>query len=254
HLFFSTHTLTSTQGSLQSVTSPTMRFTAATLLLAGTALATPLEERQSCPKVHVFGARETTVSQGYGSASTVVNLVLGACSGSTAEAIVYPACGGQSSCGSVSYASSATQGVAAVAKAVNAFNTKCPTTQLVLVGYSQGGQIMDDAFCGGGDTSEGITSTAIPIQAAAVTMIKAAIFMGDPRHIAGLSYNVGTCQASGFAPRPSGFQCPSASKIQSYCDAADPYCCNGSNAATHQGYGSEYGQAALTFIKSKITA
>jgi hypothetical protein len=30
-------------------------------------------------------------------------------------------------------------------------------------------------------------------------MIKAAIFMGDPRHIVGLSYNVGTCQASGVS-------------------------------------------------------
>ena len=58
---------------------------------------------------------------------------------------------------------------------------------------------MDDAFCGGGDTNEGITSTAIPIQASAVTMIKAAIFMGDPRHINGLSYNVGTCTASGVS-------------------------------------------------------
>jgi acetylxylan esterase len=56
---------------------------------------------------------------------------------------------------------------------------------------------MDDAFCGGGDTNEGLTSTAIPIQASAITQIKAAIFMGDPRHIPGLSYNVGTCQASG---------------------------------------------------------
>jgi acetylxylan esterase len=141
----------------------------------------------------------------------------------------------------------------------------------------KGGQIMDDAFCGGGDTNIGLSSTAIPIQASAVNMIKAAIFMGDPRHIPGLSYNVGTCQASGvrilsiypphkhlpslniadnskFAPRPSGFQCPSASKIQSYCDAADPYCCNGNNAATHQGYGTEYGQAALTFVKSKLNA
>lgn len=114
-----------------------MLLTTATLLLAGTTLASPLEERQSCPKVHVFGARETTVSQGYGSSSTVVNLVLGAYSGSTAEAIVYPACGGQSSCGSVSYANSVQQGVAAVTSAVNSFNTKCPTTQLVLVGYSQ---------------------------------------------------------------------------------------------------------------------
>ena len=64
---------------------------------------------------------------------------------------------------------------------------------------SQGGQIMDDAFCGGGDTNEGLTSTAIPIQASAVNMIKAAIFMGDPRHIPGLSYDVGTCQANGVS-------------------------------------------------------
>ncbi|CAO2647048.1 Nn.00g079700.m01.CDS01, partial [Neocucurbitaria sp. VM-36] len=232
-----------------------MFFTAASLLLFGQSSASPLSSRQtSCPAIHVFGARETTVSPGYGTAGVVVNLILNAYPGATSEAIAYPACGGQASCGSISYANSVQQGVAAVASAVNAFNTKCPSTQLVLVGYSQGGQIFDDAFCGGGDTNEGISSTAIPIQASAVSQIKAAIFMGDPRHVPGLSYNVGTCKASGFAPRPSGFQCPSATKIQSYCDAADPYCCNGNDANTHQGYGTEYGQAALTFVKSKLSA
>lgn len=63
----------------------------------------------------------------------------------------------------------------------------------------QGGQIMDDAFCGGGDTNEGLTSTAIPIQTSAMNKIAAAIFMGDPRHIPGLSYNVGTCEADGVS-------------------------------------------------------
>jgi acetylxylan esterase len=224
--------------------------------LAGTALAAPAEivERQSCPKIHVFGARETTAPAGYGTAGVVVNLVLNAYPGSTAEAINYPACGGQASCGGQSYAQSATAGVNAVTQAVNNFNSRCPQTQLVLVGYSQGGQIFDDAFCGGGDSNIGLSATNVPLSAAAVTQIKAAIFMGDPRHIPGLSYNVGSCQASGFAPRPSGFQCPSASKIRSYCDSSDPYCCNGNNAATHQGYGNEYGQQALSFIKSKLTS
>jgi acetylxylan esterase len=110
------------------------------LFFCGT-LAVPLEvyteKRQSCPGVHVFGARETTASPGYGSSSTVVNSVLNAYSGSTAEAISYPACGGQSSCGSVSYSSSVAQGIAAVASAVNSFNSRCPQTKLVLVGYSQ---------------------------------------------------------------------------------------------------------------------
>lgn len=55
-----------------------------------------------------------------------------------------------------------------------------------------------------------------------------------------------------FDQRPAGFSCPSAAKIKSYCDASDPYCCNGSNAATHQGYGSEYGSQALAFVKSKL--
>lgn len=67
---------------------------AVTLLLAhcGASPLAPLEERQSsCPNVHVFGARETTAPAGYGSSSTVVNLVLNAYPGSTAEAISYPA-------------------------------------------------------------------------------------------------------------------------------------------------------------------
>ncbi|KAF8175577.1 cutinase-domain-containing protein [Pholiota molesta] len=227
-----------------------MGIRAASILLLGATLAAA----QSCPSVHVFGARETTAPPGYGTSQSVVQSIVSAYPGATMEAINYPACGGQASCGDVSYASSAVQGVAAVATAVNSFNTNCPNTWLVLVGYSQGGQIMDDAYCGGGDTNEGLTNTAIPISAAAQKKIAAAIFMGDPRHIPGLSYNVGTCQASGFAPRPTGFQCPYASNIQSYCDAADPYCCNGNDANTHQGYAVEYGAVALTFVKNKLNA
>ena len=64
----------------------------------------------------------------------------------------------------------------------------------------EGGQIFDDAFCGGGDTNIGLSNTAVPIQASAINKIAAAIFMGDPRHIPGLSYNVGTCKASGVRP------------------------------------------------------
>jgi hypothetical protein len=40
--------------------------------------------------------------------------------------------------------------------------------------------------------------------------------------------------------------------MQSYCDSSDPYCCDGSDEATHQGYGNVYGQDALTFIKGKL--
>jgi acetylxylan esterase len=121
-----------------------MKFTTVTVLsLMGLAVADPavLDKRQSCPKVYIFGARETTVSPGYGSAGGLVNQIKIAFPGSGSEAIVYPACGGQSNCGGVSYDNSASKGTAAVVNAVTAYNAKCPNTQIILVGYSQVSQV-----------------------------------------------------------------------------------------------------------------
>ncbi|GAW14231.1 hypothetical protein ANO14919_036300 [Xylariales sp. No.14919] len=225
-----------------------MKSTAAVLpILAAVASAKPVQQRQSCPGVYVFGARETTAPAGYGTSGGLVNMVTAAYPDSQSSAIDYPACGGQAECGGIDYDSSANQGTTAVVSAVNDLNSQCPDTKIVLIGYSQGGQIMDNALCGGaGETLSG----------AALDAVKAAIFMGDPHNIAGLPYNVGTCTAGGFAARPSGFQCSPAdpSIIQSYCDAADPYCCNGNDANTHQGYVTEYGSEALAFIQSLLDA
>ncbi|KAI0541994.1 cutinase [Xylaria digitata] len=223
-----------------------MKSTTAVLhILAAIATAKPLEQRQSCPAVYVFGAREMTAPAGYGTSSGLVNMVTAAYPDSQSSAIDYPACGGQAECGGIDYDSSANQGTSAVVSAVTQMNSQCPDTQIVLIGYSQGGQIMDNALCGG--AGETLSGTAL-------AAVKAAIFMGDPHNVAGLPYNMGTCTAGGFAARPSGFQCSPAdsSIIQSYCDAADPYCCNGNDANTHQGYVTEYGSEALAFIQSLL--
>lgn len=162
-------------------------------VLAGLVSAGPvdIEARQSCPGVHIFGARETTAPAGYGTSQGLVNMVKQAYPGSTSEAITYPACGGQSQCGGVSYENSASQGTQAVVKAVTSLNQRCPNTKIVLIGYSQGGQIVDNALCGGA----GATLTGNALNA-----VKAAIFMGDPHNVVGLPYNVGTCQAQGVSP------------------------------------------------------
>lgn len=116
---------------------------------AAGAIASPLKERATCPSIHVFGARETTASPGYGSSSTVVNDILSGYPGSTAEAINYPACGGQSSCGGDSYSQSVAAGVSAAVTAVNNYAASCPSTKLVLVGYSQVRIIFEMEFgCG----------------------------------------------------------------------------------------------------------
>ena len=90
---------------------------------------------------------------------------------------------------------------------MNAFHTQCPDTKLVLVGYSQGGQIMDNAFCGGPDDSNGYTDSAPAIDSAAMELISAVIEMGSPRFVGGLDYGVGTCTTGGFSARPSGYTC-----------------------------------------------
>jgi acetylxylan esterase len=117
----------------------------AALLIAVNALAV---NAQSCPGIHIFGARETTVAPGYGSAGALVDRIKSSNSGATSEAISYPACGGQSSCGGAQYGDSARQGTSAVASAVNSFNQRCPNAKIVLVGYSQvrGGNVKPDSW------------------------------------------------------------------------------------------------------------
>ena len=106
---------------------------AAASILVSSVLGAPLQDRASCPNIHIFGARETTAPAGYGSAGTFVNLILNAYPGSTAEAVNYPAAGGTNA----EYASSVQQGTQDVANQINSFNSQCPGTKLVLVGYSQ---------------------------------------------------------------------------------------------------------------------
>ncbi|KAI0481317.1 Acetylxylan esterase 2 [Xylariaceae sp. FL0804] len=226
-----------------------MHTQAAILALAATALAKPLvpAKRADCPGVHVFGARETTAAAGFGSTSTVVQDIVNNNSGATSEAIDYPACGGQSSCGGDSYSQSVQAGTTAVCSAVEAYSTQCPDTKLVVVGYSQGAEIFDNALCGNGDANQGLSSSC----SIASYNIVAAIFMGDPKFEAGASFNVGTCSAGGFDETTT--TCGNyGSKLQSYCDAADPYCCNGDDANTHNGYASEYGSQAVTFVQGLI--
>jgi hypothetical protein len=98
-------------------------------------------------------------------------------------------------------------GIAAMASAVNGFASRCPNTQLVIVGYSQGGQVADNAFCGGPDANQGYSTTAPAFSAAAMSQIKAVIEMGNPRYRSGVAYQVGTCKTQGFSPRPQGYTC-----------------------------------------------
>ncbi|KAI3329078.1 carbohydrate esterase family 5 protein [Xylariaceae sp. AK1471] len=216
-------------------------------LIAMVAEATAgLGRRQSCSNLHIFGARETTAPPGFGTSATIVNMIQRANPGATTESIIYPAAGGNM------YSASVAVGVGAVARQTNSFFEKCPNTTLVVVGYSQGAQIVDDAFCGGPDGIS-LNTTRESVSAGVSRMVAAIILMGSPRNIPGRLGNIGNATAGGFAARPVGFQCPAfANIVRSYCDAADPFCAKGNSSATHQGYGRVYGQDALRFVAEKL--
>ncbi|KAB8230450.1 cutinase [Aspergillus alliaceus] len=207
-----------------------------------------LPQQSSCSGIHVFGARETFAPDGFGAAGDIVNLILEAHPSATSEAIDYPAAGGDFNAYSVR------RGAQAVATQVSDYANRCPETKLVLVGYSQGAHIIDDAMCEGGDTYMGISNITAPIPIAVGSHVKAMIWMGSPRHTPGAPYNVGTSNAPGFDPRLTGQICaPYTNIIQSYCDDADPYCSDGDNETLHMNYGQTYGLAALQFVNNQLS-
>lgn len=107
---------------------------AATTVLAAPRSHAGVGRRQNdCPPLHVLGSRETTAPPGFGSAQGVVDSIVKANEGATSEAIIYPAAGGSNA----EYASSVTAGIRAVVSQTMNFRLACPSTRMVLVGYSQ---------------------------------------------------------------------------------------------------------------------
>jgi len=146
----------------------------------------------SCPQIQIFGARETTTPQGFGSAITLIELVQQRFPGTISEEIVYPAAGGDD------YSASVGQGILAVIKQTSAFAVRCPQSIIIMHGYSQGAQIMDDAFCGGPDLPQ--LNSSIPlISKTTANNTAAIILMGNPRHVDGLPFNVGNATAGGVS-------------------------------------------------------
>ncbi|KAK5991150.1 Acetylxylan esterase 2 [Cladobotryum mycophilum] len=207
-----------------------------------------LASANPCPGIHIFAARETTAPPGYGLTGELLNKLQAKYKWATSEAIEYPACGGQDECGGVSYGDSVYDGAHMVSLRVNAFHIMCPKTKFVLLGYSQGAQIIDDAVCGGGDPEAGIYRQNITILNEAFKRMHAVVLMGNPRFVHGKFYNHGTCTEQGFAAREKSFDCPYGNLVQSICDTQDLFCCNGTSLEHHGQYVKYYGQYMVDYI------
>jgi hypothetical protein len=137
----------------------TMLASALTLSFAALAAAAPvtMAPRATCYSgVYVIGARGTDEAAGFGSTASVVTGVLNAIPGSGSVALDYPA-----SAIDPVYPDSVTDGINALIGLVNDYESSCPGGKIVLVGFSQGGNVITDALAGGVDKPTPLSASAI---------------------------------------------------------------------------------------------
>lgn len=124
--------------------------------------------------VHMIVARASTEQPGQGIIGSVATQVQQAVPGSDSEAVDYPAT-------LTDYLTSEASGVAAMTKLIQDYLTRCPSSKIALMGYSQvcsthgverriygmlmerqGAQVVGDTMCG---TSEANFNSTLPLSA-----------------------------------------------------------------------------------------
>lgn len=90
---------------------------------------------------HIIVTRASTEAQGPGILAAVANAVISACPGSDLAYNPYPALLDP-------YLPSEAQGVGNLTELVTDYQTCCPQSRMVLMGYSQGAQVTADFLCG----------------------------------------------------------------------------------------------------------
>lgn len=125
------------------VTSPSA---AAALALAASSLAAAQNSTSCASGVHMLVARGSDEAPGPGRMGIIADGVQEAIPGSNIESVAYPAT-------FTDYPDSVGDGVEAMTDALTRYTQRCPDSKVVLMGYSQGGQVTINTLCGGPATS-----------------------------------------------------------------------------------------------------
>ncbi|KAE8334309.1 hypothetical protein BDV24DRAFT_170326 [Aspergillus arachidicola] len=205
------------------------------------------EQKNNCSPIHLFIARGTTEPPGDGMMHSLAQRIITDLGLDSAdrEAIDYPATGLGNY---TAYMDSVSKGSEAIALQVTNYANHCATSKLVLLGYSQGAQIIGDALCGTELTSASLGGSASD-------PISAIVLYGDPSFRTGEPYDKGTSTSSGIfsQSRPPGSCRFYAPLIRSYCDAKDAFCASGKSDVVHMGYFIKYNSDAPNFVDFLVT-
>jgi hypothetical protein len=163
------------------------------LLLASLTVSSPiertvLESRQlPCSPIHLLVARGSNEPPGPGQLFSLVNGIFFTNPGVTFEPIVYPALYMPAD-----YPGSVRAGTLAVQGQLAAYVQRCPFSKIVLLGYSQGAQIIGDALCGGNSAGDGpITPPIDPSFSSHGVFV--AYYDSDIQELANNPYSIRSC-------------------------------------------------------------
>lgn len=200
-----------------------------------------------CAQVAVITARASGEAPGEGITGSLVTQIVNSSQQTVSRASVdYPAT-------LTNYASSSAQGVAALKTQLTNEVNACPSAKVVLLGYSQGAHVVLDTLGGGGGGVLGPTTP--PVASTVASHVVAVATFGDPRHVVGQAFDLGTSNRNGLFPRTAGqLQTLSgfAGRIQAYCDSGDEFCDSGLSLIVHLTYLDRYQNAAARFVLGKI--
>ncbi|KAI8717315.1 hypothetical protein NCS52_00806800 [Fusarium sp. LHS14.1] len=220
-------------------------FTLPSALLVAAALAQKSKNVQCADGLYLVVARGTGEEKGAGITGEVAEDVADRVNGSIVEPLDYPA-----TFLDPAYDESEADGVEALTELLTNYHSSCPDGKIAVFGYSQGGQVATDTFCGG---SGGSFPDNRPISTDLVEdSVVAIIIFGDPSHVANASYNQGTGEKDGVFPRTNITLCEDqytkTGIIRSYCDTGDTYCDRGSDEDVHGEYVSKYGDEVVEYV------
>ncbi|KAF2816688.1 cutinase [Mytilinidion resinicola] len=217
----------------------------ATAALVAFTSALPLHPRQSCATgFHIIVARGSNEAPGEGRSGQVATLIENMVPGSDSVAVDYPA----AICCADLYPESVADGITDTINKTHSYVATCPHARIVLVGYSQGGNVMTDVLAGG-------VAKPGPLEEAYRKNIAGVVVFGDPTYSTGQSYDVGTSTKNGIFTRSGDVYSLAllntyAAVLRSYCDDGDPFCASGLDDDVHSNEVPNHAQEAADFIAS----
>ncbi|KAJ8112540.1 hypothetical protein ONZ43_g5373 [Nemania bipapillata] len=222
-----------------------MRSVAFALGAAALAAAAPLEPRQTCYSgLYILAARGSNEPAGEGDIQQVSDLITAAVPGSASVAVDYPA----TIFTDGTYVGSVTDGINNIISLFQTYVDACgASSRVVMLGYSQGGNVVTDALAGGVDKPT-------PLSTAYTQYLTGAAVFGDPTFTVGESFDVGNATKSGIFSRGGNSLAllnTYASKVKSYCMVHDPVCAFGDDLDVHYAEVATFAQQAADFIISR---